>query len=402
MKQKKGRSAGNCSCMDFFESANSDRLYPFLYCHLMLEGNFDWNNFQEAVRISANYVPEIFSTYDFRRAKFVKKNFTVEDLFTDDLSSNPRWDLSSNPQVKLSIHQEEKQKSIMIGMSHILADGAGFKQYLYLLAALYNREKCKLPIHNNRAIDPVLKGIRVGKPTEQIKQNRGATMSPLRQFNDGTEFFCLSSTLSPDELMGITEKYRNYGATRNDIWIAAYARVIAGMQKISVVAIPCPADLRRYGYAPDSMTIGNVTGTYQTIFVEVQPGDTFADTVLQVHIEMLLQKSRNLCFRGIRPLTFAFRTLPHSLVKHIIKSAYRIPPVSYTNIGVIDADKLQFDGCHIENCFITGLYRLPPDFQLSVSIFRGTGTLNCALIGNKADRDLGQHILKEVKRELLR
>jgi len=50
---------------------------------------------------------------------------------------------------------------------------------------------------------------------------------------------------------------------------------------------------------------------------------------------------------------------------------------------------------------MTGTYRIAPDFQLSISTFRETCTLNCTLIGNKQDERNGQYILEQVKHEIL-
>ena len=50
---------------------------------------------------------------------------------------------------------------------------------------------------------------------------------------------------------------------------------------------------------------------------------------------------------------------------------------------------------------MTGTYRLPPDFQLSISSFRNVCTLNCTLIGTIQDQQTGYNILKLVKEELL-
>ncbi|WP_432765223.1 hypothetical protein, partial [Hungatella effluvii] len=92
---------------------------------------------------------------------------------------------------------------------------------------------------------------------------------------------------------------------------------------------------------------------------------------------------------------------PHPVMAQIIKWAYRLFPVSYTNFGRINHTKLFFEGCKIKSCYTTGTYRLPPDFQLSVSTFQNVCTLNCTLIGQNEDSVTGQNILDEVKNEIL-
>lgn len=92
-------------------------------------------------------------------------------------------------------------------------------------------------------------------------------------------------------------------------------------------------------------------------------------------------------------------TIP--LLKEAIKRNYRMFPVSYTNMGRINHQKLIFEGCQIENCYMTGTYRLPPDFQLSISTFHNICTLNCTLIGQPGDDKISQYVLEQVRKELL-
>ena len=131
------------------------------------------------------------------------------------------------------------------------------------------------------------------------------------------------------------------------------------------------------------------------------PQYTFKDILSQVHLEMELQKIRSRCFSGITLLHKIYSKTPQRMMQKIIKSTYRLLPVSYTNIGRIDHERLFFKNCIIDNCYVTGSYRLPPDFQLTISTFQNTCTLNCTLIGDSADDSMGQYILDEVKKELL-
>lgn len=144
-----------------------------------------------------------------------------------------------------------------------------------------------------------------------------------------------------------------------------------------------------------------MTGIYRRVTIEIKPQHTFIDTLLQLHIEMDLQKSRCRCFAGIKELYRTFHKIPRPLMGLIIKMTYRLLPVSYTNIGQINDKRLSFNDCHITNCYMTGTYRLPPDFQVSISTFQNVCTLNCMLIGKQEDKKTGQFILEQIKKELL-
>jgi len=185
------------------------------------------------------------------------------------------------------------------------------------------------------------------------------------------------------------------------VFITAYARVISRLHEIQTVVIPCPADLRKFSSMQGKITVANMTGIYRKIVVEIKPQHSFSQTLSQVHIEMELQKSRFRCLVGIRPLDYTFHKIPRFILALGIKWFYHLLPVSYTNFGKIDHTKLFFNNCKITSCYTTGTYRFPPDFQISISTFQNVCTLNCTLTGQDTDKMTGQHILDEVKNEII-
>ncbi len=393
-----------CESLDFVEAAHCNKVYPLMYCRMVLQGHFNIDKLKSAVHLSSQYVPEILYTYDFKRGRFVNQGLTTDNAviitcFDDETAL--RWDLSKNTQLQIAICKEEQQNTIIIGMSHILTDGTGFLQYLCLLASLYNGNPPGSKLQNARDISPILKDIRVQSPTEQTKYGRRIEVAPLRPHNNGTQFFCLNSTIAPNDLTAIHVNAKKSGATLNHAFIAAYARVIARLQNTDKIVLPCPADLRRFQPEQDNLTVANMTGIYKKIIVEINPRHTFSETLSQVCIEMNLQKDRCRCFAGMRLLNVAFHKTPRFVLKKAIRAGYPLLPVSYTNMGIINHEKLYFQDCSIKKCYLTGTYRLPPDFQLSISTFRNTCTLNCTLIGEACDESIGQTILEQVKKELL-
>lgn len=398
-----------CESLDFVEASYRNRIYPVIYCKITLNGQLDPDRLKRAVLNSCQYVPEILFSFNFFRNSFVDKGFSADHaiLFTQSqIPFSECWNLKKDTQLKLFVQQFGDQCLITVGMSHILTDGAGFLQYLYLLCALYN--DIPLPIHlkNNRQITPLLRDICIQPPTEQTLYGQKTNIPPLRPKNRGTRYYCLHKTICPSSLCAIREKAKKHGVTLNDILITAYSRVLAGLQHIDKIIVPCPADLRRFhpsfGNFPEMLSVANMTGNYRRLTIETSPSHCFEDTLLQVHLEMELQKSAFRCFSGIPKLEQAYKKLPHILLSPLIKFTYPLLPVSYTNFGIIDDEKLVFYGCSIKECYLTGAYRIPPDFQLSVSTFQNMCTLNCTLIGDASDKAIGETILTQVQQELLK
>lgn len=162
------RAATACQSLDFVEASHSDRVYPFMYCHMEIAGHLDISRLKAAIQNSAYYVPEILYIYSFRRARFVDIGLTADDtvIFEDNILG---WDLSRKPQLQINIRRQGRQDIVIAGMSHILTDGEGFLQYLYLLASLYNGQSSDLPMRNCRELVPALENIRIQRQTEQTR-----------------------------------------------------------------------------------------------------------------------------------------------------------------------------------------------------------------------------------------
>lgn len=434
------KQGNRCECLDFVEASHRHRIYPVMYCRMEITGYLDMERFKAAVQTACRYVPEILCACDLRRGRFTDIGLSVEDVLIVEedaavldnglYSRRQRdgrlhwpgypaaagrkksfaayrggfdlWDLSSGPQLRINVRRQGTQNRIAFGMSHILTDANGFLQCLYLLAALYNGQFFDFPPCNHREIAPALKQIRVQKPTQQTRKGRRKNVPPLRPLSKDRNFFCLISRISGNEFSLLHAKAQRNNATLNAVFMTAYARVIARLKNVDIVTIPCPADLRRFSNIADSLTIANMTGIYRRITVEFKPKHTFTDTLLHVQIEMELQKSRHRCFAGIKALNGVFHKVPRPLLGQIIKVADRRLPVSYTNIGRMDDQRLSFNNCCVTDCYMTGAYRLPPDFQLSISTFQNVCTLNCMLIGGAEDKIAGQYILEQIKEELLK
>lgn len=242
-------------------------------------------------------MPEVLYSYDFRRGCFVNQGFTADhtviikqyDLVEADQVEALRWDLSQRPQLRITIYREERKDTVLIGMSHILTDGNGFIQYLYLLASLYNGKSPAVHLQNKREIAPLLKNIYVQPPTVQTRRGRYNAVPPLRPVSNGKNYFWLNCSITSDDLTALQAKAKKYGVSLNDVFMTAYVRVIARLQ----------------------------------------------------HINKVVSSS------------------------------------------------------------LAGTFRLPPDFQLTISTFRDVCTFNCTLAGSAGDDIIGQQILEQVKSELL-
>ena len=125
---------------------------------------------------------------------FVDLGYTADDVVqyaTECMVFILPQNLDSHPQFRMIIIPQGDRELVIAVMSHVLADGAGFLQYLYLLAAFYNGNQPERKIQNQRDVSFLLKGIRVLTPTEQTRHYKQLSACTLRQQEKAISFCVL-------------------------------------------------------------------------------------------------------------------------------------------------------------------------------------------------------------------
>lgn len=390
----------SCEYMDLIELAHMDRIYPVMYCKLVIQGDFNLKRFKESIEKSAQYIPEILYSVDFRRCRFINLQHTVNDVFftgNDEEGFISAWDLSTDTQLKIFMIQDNNIWNLTIGMSHVLTDGVGFLQYLYLLASIYNGITLPGGLKNIRNMDVVIKKI----PFCISKDHDSIHEKVICRYHGGNKYYCLCCCVNEMDFKRICVKAESLNISINDVLMTAYSRIIAQRLRETNVSIPCTVDLRRVCFEKNRLTIGNMTGLYRSIPVFVADEDSFETTLLQIHKEVKRQRETLQCFRGIKILQMLYRKIPARNLVWLIRGNYRLNPISYTNMGKIDSNRLYFADCNIKSCYTTGTYRKASDFQLSVSTFKNVCTLNCTLSGGIQRKTEGETLLEEIRKELI-
>jgi NRPS condensation-like uncharacterized protein len=396
---------------DRWAVAHTEHFYPLVFGHLELDGHIDIPRLKDAITQSCQIVPEVLCSFDIKRGRWVDRGFTADAVVledTRDLGCGWRWDIFSDTQLKISICHHERGDSLIIALSHILGDGMGFKQYLYLLAEIYNTGTVPRQIKNTRDIMPFVRGIHPKPlPTgenyskeDAIKHLPFYDSSDYSSARDGERGFCLRERVSTDEFAALNAHVKALGCTVNDALLAAYARVIARILDTDFVVLPCPADLRPFFAEKPELTIANMVGSYR-LPITIGPDDDFDTTMRQIHEDIRMRKEYRRCFVGIHILGRICTMLPPTIAYALERSLSFVLMISYTNMGIADDQKLRFEGCVVTDCFMTGGYRYSPGFQLSASSFRGELSLCNTVLGSEQRRELSQGALRQIKQELV-
>jgi len=319
-------------------------------------------------------------------------------------------DITQEPQLRINlIRGKENGDTLCLIINHMVCDGSGFKEYIYLLCKLYTE------LENDAGYEPDLKfyprsagqlfkGIgtaeKLGILFSKYDLSRQKHKTSMNLAGDAGSPFIVTRRIGKDELSSIKEYAKSTGASVNDMLMAAYIRLLSRRSGNERIVIPCPVDLRKYITKNQKHGICNLTSNY---FCDVTVGrdELFLDTLAKVSFQMKLQKDSSKCLKSVMMLEFVFRILPSRFLQRNFGKYFTIPVVSYTNLGVVDKQLLRFGNNGVTEVYLTGAIKYVPYFQIAVSTYDDCSTLTCNLHGTPGDRAWIEGFLEELAKELL-
>lgn len=407
-------------CMQFFYSAAQA---PRIRACIRFDDHLSEDALKRAALLSIGAVPEMGCIFDEKRHCWEKQTFAAEDIVhIAEVASMGESDLNSyllssidhscGPQVKITLVRAEKADALCIIVNHMVCDGGGFKDYLYTLAGQYSR--CEAEPSFNRAPSPMGK-----RYLNQLLKNLGFQeklkiffSGPDHEKPDPAMILPIEGDTSPliikaqvgREGMSALRKYaKSSHATINDVLLTAYVRALNRVTGCRKITVPCPVDLRKYQNPDQQCGICNLTGNYWcSVDFSLSPQEPFADTLLKVSDQMRAQKESSECLKGPIQFHVLFHLLPFSLVKKLFYSISPVPVTSYTNLGILDEERLRFGNHRIDEAFISTAVKKRPYFQLSVSTYQGRCTLTSSLYGTEKDQRFVDDFLSRMVQEITR
>lgn len=387
-------------CMQYFYGTVQK---PLIRCFVQFCGHIDEPVLKRAVDLSISAAPQIACCFDKQSHCWRKRGFRSGDVVhaveAEGEEAERKLLLSSidfarEPQLKIFLIKAKENDSLCIIINHMVSDGGGFKQYLYLLAGLYS--KC--------AEDPSY----CGPQAPLGKRNLGQLLRNLSFREKWSALFAKSDLSKQDPAMRLPLKgdpscplieirriekesfsrmkefARINRVSINDLFLTAYARTARRITNCKTIAVPCPVDLRKYKKPGQTCGICNLTGNY-TCRVSVDEGDTFRTTLNRVSSQMRVKKKSTACLKGPMLYHVLFHLTPFRAVEKLFTHVSPVPVTSYSNLGILDEVKFRFGGLKIEDEFLSTAVKNPPYFQVSVSTFGGRCTLASSIHGTDED-----------------
>lgn len=391
-----------------------------IHCVIRLDKKLDGNRLRRAVDRLIDAFPLIRSRFveDEGTPYWRDTGFTAKDIVFLRETEHPeaelqkvicsKTDAASGPQMLLYVVRSKTTDSLCVIINHMLCDGAGFKELLYLLSLAYSQLRTnpgyRLPRQNgSRSERQILHAFRCADKVRILAQRYG-----LSRHDDSVVFglegdkstpFIVTHTIQKERFLASKAFAKHYGATVNDLLLAAYLRALHSVLPDRTAAIQCVLDLRKFLPRKKAAGLCNLTSN---LVCDIGPdiGKTFGDTLLLVKRAMDAEKKQASCLHLIMLLETIFHVLPYRLAKRAVLKAYRNPPLAMSNIGVIDSRRLSFDRAPVTSAYITGSVKYSPLFQLALSTFQNEVTLSVAFHGTQADREKIGRFLESIDEEL--
>lgn len=434
---KDDKAAEPFELMQYFYRRSHD---PLIRCRIDLPAHIDVSLFKRALKVSATVAPLVFCVFDEDRGAWVKQecgaddavslvsaNLTNEHLANEQLASGDHvseddspslesallqsLDHHAGPRLRVSVMRGGKGDTLCIIVDHMICDGAGFRDYLYLLAEIYSAMESG---SDGRSL---VDGYPARRDFGQVSDNIGlmrklsivlaGTSAPsenpemrLPLQGDAKDARLARVVIKQADFVRICAYAKSHKVTVNDLLLTAYARTLRNRTGCSDIVLPCPVDLRRYGKAGQRFGFCNLTSNY-FCHLEMRRGESFDEVLIAVAAQMKAQKESDACLKGPLLLHALARVVSRRRLEDAFFKAAGVPVVSFTNLGVIDEARLAFGAIKPENAFFATALKRPPSFQLSVSTFQDACTMTSSLYVNEDDFKRVKSFLEEVKGELV-
>ena len=390
--------------LDLMQFINTKYHEPFIHAFIEFDGKIDENRLAGAIKKLTSLFPLLRCVYDDKQNKYVENESLQDgDLFKTSLDINEDEVLTESlDMAKQLVLFTLSKNTLYITISHLLCDGIGFRDLLYLLCDLYNgKEKDDYSYLMNRDFAILAKNLK-GKTLMTIKMLwsmlSGYKNKKVYEAETANQACVIQKTISSEIMNKVHAKAKSLSATLNDVFLTAYARALNKLYGTSKVNLPCTVNLRKY--AESVCGIGNLGGSYN-FNVKVNANESFEETLSKTHKFMQKQKSSKNDIAG--PMLLVDKYNKSSLEKFLklYGGLNTIEFTDYTNLGVLDVDKLTFDGKEAKIAIMYSGLQKPPCFQIAVSSYKGATTLSILLHGSESQKQIAEKIINQTSDEII-
>ncbi|MCH5464029.1 hypothetical protein [Levilactobacillus tujiorum] len=392
--------------LNILHTIGFDQLYPVIRCQLTFSDPLDQQRLVKAINLTAQVVPELFCRYEMSDNSWqpaVTDGQEVLNVLPADaqLDATPDWE--KDAQVRFDLQPDGAGNRLTITMSHILTDGSGFKQYLYLLSNCYSQGERAIKGVTNVVNLDWLKTLLKQHPASAKQGNVDHPSKPLSlpQLTNATgekpQPNVSGWRLTSDLTRSLINATHTQGVTVNDVLLTTFGKAVQAFDREGdELAIPCPTDMRqKIEEDPAALRIANHTARFNPA-IQSPRDEPVSVSVQKMHVEMQRLKDSDQFLDSVRSLMAQYQTESIKKLQEIVEANYHVRAIAFTNFGIIDDSRLVFAENTVTNCLMTGSFRYAPMFQVACSTFKGQLSLGFNMIGTTEEVQVGRVVIHDM------
>lgn len=389
--------------LDLMQFINTKYHDPFIHACIAFETPPDAEKLLRAIGQLAEAFPLWKCRYDPSDNTYIEnEGFSARDLLRiDDTAGRTTLLTEALDMDKQLVRFTLSGNMLVITISHLICDGSGFKQLLYLLCDFYNgRAEEQNDYLMVRAFSQLTEGLkRTGAITFRMLLSLIGNYKSRQIYEkaDHENIYVIERTVDSETMSGVHALAKKQGATLNDVFLTAYARALGSVCGFRKINLPCTVDLRKY--AKDRTGIGNLTGSYN-FNIRLKDGSCFRDTLADASAIMKKQKQTGNDIAGPLLLVSKYEKSTLADFLRLYGGMETSAFTDYTNLGILDDRKLIFDGATVRSAVGYSGLNKAPCFQIAVSTFKGETTVSSLVRCSEEGKKRADLILDAIVREI--
>ncbi len=398
-----------------------------VHAKLTYEGSFDMDVLKNVVLFMVEKAPVLHSSFNTTVIEpyWKEENYTIDDIVSYEKVEDAdkvadEWLLGvipydNNVQIKIAVFEDGKHSVLALRNNHMCMDGGDLKYFLATLCENYTNLKAGnySALHmksGSRSYDQVyskLEGEDL-KHAKNLYKNISKTEDkvafPWSESVPEDTNKIIKRVINEEDFDKLRALAKKMGITVNDAIMAAVFRSLyemCGLKDTDSLTVSCAIDLRKH------IVEGGLQGglTNHTAWMAVRTmskGESIQDTIVNViRSTKGFKRDKFMGLYSLPLLKLAYTIFPQDIAEFAIKAGYTNPLIAVSNMGLLNDQKLTFDGMKLVDGFISGAVKYKPFFLMSVTTLLGRVTLSTAIRGNQKDVDIANRyfdlVLKNIK-----
>ena len=398
---------------------------PIFRCRIDFDDRLDIDALRQAVTVTLQMCPLFGCRYDDsgKRPLWIGNGLTGDDMVVEMAADEDSVDdvileaftrpidPANGPQQWITVVRTPYGDTLCFIVNHMVCDAAGYHEYLYLLGDLYTRivNGRQLPeLHPGpRQAELLLKGLGFFE-RRRIVRSKTRLMTGVDNpdqagldlsGDDEQRVYMETRHLSAERVAAGRAFAKANNATFNDLMMALYARGFCRTADREHIQIPATMNLRKFIPSGQEYGLGNFSEGVLCM-VDVLPTDDLATTLAQVRDQMQVYKTSKNVLKGTIAWSLVVLLTPYHQLEQKFPSTSKRQYVSYSNLGVLDADRLIFDDLPISAAYLMPSIKSRPGVGMDISSYNDQCWMTSNLQGGELDYQFACAVLDHICTEV--